>query len=347
MATKIEWTHLPGFKGETWNPVTGCIKVSPGCANCYAETVAKRFWGKRKFEDVQNHTDRLAVPLRWRKPRAVFVNSMSDLFQKDVPFLFVAAVFGVMAACPDHVFQVLTKRPARMLEFFDWAREADSIGSGVNAAITEMFGHEGPNAYLLKGAPEHDDDDPEHISYRLIADPPDWPLPNVWLGVSVENQKTADERIPLLLKVPAAVRFVSYEPALAAVDFAPMRGPSAVSGLRWYRNWLTGKGDNEGGGCPITAPTSVDWVIVGGESGAGARPCNVAWVRSAIKQCRGAMVPCFVKQLGRNPEEFDRVGNWGLDLKDSKGGDPDEWPEDLRVREFPQLRGAKHGDHLP
>ncbi len=341
--SKIEWCTT------TWNPVTGCKKISPGCAHCYAETIANRFWKDRKFTDVQCHPDRLAQPLRWRKPRMVFVNSMSDLFHEDVPFEFVAAVYGVMAASPAHTFQVLTKRPARMLEFFEWAQKEDPIDDGVNAAITEMFGYDGPNAYLGKGAPDHADDDPDHISFRLIADPPDWPLSNVWLGVSVENQKTADERIPLLLKAPSACAFVSYEPALEAVDF---------------REWL-----------PM-----LNWMIVGGESGAGARPCNVEWIRSAIRQCKATGTACFVKQLGAHTwaGEFESHQKWvqkaaswigGIGAKcydakgrrcrigadfarardenafpvrytipnKGKGGDPDEWSPDLRVREFPSV----------
>jgi protein gp37 len=313
MSTQIQWTD------ETWNPVTGCAKVSPGCAHCYAETVALRFWPSqyppvvfagsekggplyrpRQFTDVMTHADRLDQPLRWRKPRRVFVNSMSDLFHEAVPFEFIKRVWDVTAAAPRHTFQILTKRPERMLAFARWMAGGDDIS---------------------------------------IAE---WPR-NVWLGVSVENQHFADERIPLLLQTPAAVRFLSCEPLLEGLDLAKHR-PGA--------NQL--------------------WVIVGGESGAGARPCNVRWVRSIVRQCQQAGVPVFVKQLGgeirdRNDSGFDGSGLNDIDgrcswpeidpddieedldgfrdgyqgaevrvhLRDRKGGDPSEWPADLRVRQFP------------
>jgi protein gp37 len=147
-----------------------------------------------------------------------------------------------------------------------------------------------------------------------------WPLPNVWLGVSVEDQKTADERIPLLLKTPAAVRFVSYEPALGPVDFE-----------RWVDRTTDGSG--------------IDWLIIGGESGPGARPCDIEWIRSAVRQCKAAGVAVFMKQLGAKPgksiraPDSDHSGRdyWEpIKLKSRKGGDPTEWPADLRVREFPK-----------
>ncbi|MFH1730162.1 MAG: phage Gp37/Gp68 family protein [Planctomycetota bacterium] len=277
----IAWTDA------TWNPVTGCAKVSPGCANCYAETVANRFWAQqyppieminaetdeshlrpREFTDVQCHEDRLDQPLRWRKPRKVFVNSMSDLFHPDVPYQFVARVMDTIIAAPQHTFQVLTKRADRMLHFFGHIGEAEGLK------------------------------------------PPD----NLWLGVSVENQHCADERIPLLLQTPAAVRFISAEPLLGPIGLA-LHFPHA-HGMRDHRFW----------------------VIVGGESGPKARPCDLAWVRSLVSQCQAA-VPVFVKQLGAHPfiegHATPVIGSW---LRDRKGGDPSEWPEDLRVREFPKAR---------
>jgi protein gp37 len=235
MSTKIQWTD------ETWNPTTGCTKISPGCANCYIErTPAFRIAG-RKFDrqahiPLQLHDNRLLYPLRWKKPRRVFVNSLSDLFHEDVPVTFIGRVFGVMAEAHWHTFQVLTKRPARMLA---WSR-------GV--------------AHYPKGD-------------RAQRPLPGWP-PNVWLGVSVENQHFADERIPLLLQTPAAVRFVSYEPALAAVDFRP---------------WLD-SGDE--------LVPMLNWIIVGGESGPGARPFDVAWARTVIEDSRGTETRVFVKQFG-------------------------------------------------
>jgi protein gp37 len=283
----IQWTDA------TWNPVRGCSRVSEGCRNCYAEGVAARFAGPgRPYEGLARFTPRgpqwtgeirlvaelLEQPLRWRKPRRVFVNSMSDLFHEDVPFRFIASVFGHMHSAPRHTFQVLTKRAARMREFVEWFRREWLGGS-------DAF----PRQY-----------------------------PHVWLGVSVEDQAAADERIPHLLATPAAVRFLSCEPLLGPVDLreaGPMPdGDSLGNGLH---NWGTN--------------TGVDWVIVGGESGRRARPLEVAWARSLVEQCRAAAVPVFVKQLGA---VWARESNH-YPLGDAAGGDPAEWPEDLRVREMP------------
>lgn len=249
MSTKIEWTD------EVWNPVTGCDKVSQGCKNCYAERIAERFWGERKFTDVQCHPERLDIPLHWRKPRRVFVNSMSDLFHEDVPEEFVDQVFAVMALSAQHTFQCLTKRPERMLEY-------------VNAMVDDDLNRISDQACALSNSP------------CAVVD--DWPLPNVWLGVSVEDQITADERIPLLLQTPAAVHFVSYEPALGPVDFASdsLKGIHDNSGLRRY------------------AIDCIDWVICGGESGPGARPMRPECARSVRDQCVAADVPFFFKQWG-------------------------------------------------
>ena len=249
--TSIEWCDT------TWNPVTGCTKVSPGCAHCYAEGIAKRLWKGRPFEDVRVHADRVNQPYRWRKPRRVFVNSMSDLFHEDVPFRFIDAVFHVMRETPKHTYQILTKRPDRMRLYMRDTRARS--------------------------------------------------LPNVWLGVSVENQRMADERIPLLLDTLAAVRFLSVEPLLGPVNLHP---------------WLSG---------------GINWVIVGGESGPKARPCELRWIGSIVDQCAAAGVSAFVKQLGARPMHTSltdaRLGP--LQIADRKGGNPDEWPPELRVREWP------------
>lgn len=209
MATisSIEWTDV------TWNPVTGCTKVSQGCKHCYAERLAKRFWGIRDFTDVQLHEERIQQPLHWRQPRIVFVNSMSDLFHEQVPDEAIARIFDVMARSDRHTFQVLTKRSDRLR---DMAR-----------------------------------------SLR-------WPA-NVWVGVSIENSRVL-HRVEDLRTVPAHVRFLSCEPLI---------GP--LNGLR-----LKG----------------IDWVIVGGESGPGARPMLRAWVDSIQKKCRTAGIPFFFKQWG-------------------------------------------------
>ncbi len=217
----IEWTEA------TWNPVTGCTKVSPGCAHCYAETFAERFRGvpghpyERGF-DLQLRPERLDQPLTWKRPRMIFVNSMSDLFHEEVPEDYIRAVFQVMERASWHTFQVLTKRHERLAEL----------------------------APLLP-----------------------WPQ-NVWMGVSVENQRWTC-RVDALRRTPAAVRFLSCEPLLSALQL-----------------------NLEG----------IHWVIVGGESGPGARPMRPEWARDIRQQCESAHVPFFFKQWGAYSEAGARVG---------------------------------------
>ena len=197
----IQWTD------ETWNPVVGCSRVSRGCEHCYAERVAHRGMapahkgltvmgkhGPRWTGEVRFLPDVLSKPLRWRQPRRVFVNSMSDLFHEQVSDEQIAAVFGVMAMTPQHTFQVLTKRPERAVRWFEWAEQWNSVG-----LVRDMRGARCVGAAVASGVPDE----------RIAAFHGPWPLPNVWLGVSVEDQATADERIPHLLRCPAAVRFVS------------------------------------------------------------------------------------------------------------------------------------------
>ena len=236
--TSIEWTDA------TWNPVTGCTKVSAGCKHCYAErdwarlsaNKATRYYG-RAFTDVQCHYDVLELPFSWSKPRRVFVNSMSDLFHPDVPNNFIRAVFSVMATESHHTFQVLTKRADRMCELMNmWADD-------------DVFMHHGGMAPA-----------------------------NVWLGVSVEDQATADERIPLLLKTPAALRWVSAEPLLGPVDLRP------------YLDWSFALADK--------SRPDLDWVVAGGESGPKARPMHPDWVRILRGHCFLFNVPFLFKQWG-------------------------------------------------
>ena len=233
--TSIEWTDT------TWNPVRGCSRASSGCEHCYAERMASRFCGPGEpYEGLARRAPArwtgevtlvprvLAEPLKWRKARRVFVNSMSDLFHAALTDEQIAAVFGVIAATPQHTYQILTKRPERMRA---WCASA---------------AHDGGQ---------------------------DWPLVNLWLGVSVEDQQRADERIPALLATPAARRFVSCEPLLGPVRF------NDVPVLR-----------------RVNAGPQLDWVIVGGESGPGARPMDEDWVRAIRDQCKAAGVPFFYKQ---------------------------------------------------
>lgn len=270
--TSIEWTE------RTWNPLTGCTKVSPGCDNCYAKAMHERFNGAGSFDKVTLHYDRLDQPTRWRKPSKVFVNSMSDLFHKDVPDEFIAEVFAVMSLAPQHTFQLLTKRHGRLRSLLNSPEFEPMVRDYAHAM---KYSGDRPN-------PRMDD-----RNYQT------WPLPNVWLGVSVEDQKWADARIPALLGTPAAVRWISAEPLLGAVDLG-----------RWLNvegTLVCGCGQAPDGApgahgcssaCMELEPSALDWVVVGGESGPGARPMHPAWARSLRDQCEEAGVPYLFKQWG-------------------------------------------------
>lgn len=296
--SKIEWTDA------TWNPLRGCTRVSAGCDNCYAENMATRFSGPgRPFEGVAKRVhgkphwtgkiklleDKLMEPLRWEKSRMVFVNSMSDLFHESVPFEFIDRVFAVMALASQHKFQILTKRAKRMREYLGDPEVRNRV---YDVAMTISGG-----CYFI------------------------WPLPNVWGLVSVENQKTADLRIPDLLATPFAVRGVSYEPALGPVDSGRwMPTCFSCAGRLKYRgpDWVCdecGHTDQNVGG------DFIDWVICGGESGPGARPMEVEWARSVRDQCQAAGVAFFFKQGSK--------ANWP-DYKNFES-----FPKDLQIREYP------------
>jgi protein gp37 len=329
--TKIQWTEA------TWNPLRGCSRVSQGCVNCYAEAVASRFSGPgQPYERLVDGKGRwngairlvpqkLREPLCWTKPRMVFVNSMSDLFHPAVPDDYIAAVFAVMAACYHHTFQILTKRPQRALEWFRWleaeARALPFSELSEKADSGCFRGYILHDCWVKAGLPAQRDVRRSRGLREVDADA--WPLRNVWLGVSVEDQATAEERIPYLLEAPAAVRWVSYEPALGPVDFT--RIPEEELGLQY--NALRGVLSS----APLdTGGTTLDWIVVGGESGPGARPFRLDWARQVIRQARGTDCRVFVKQLGARPWDGSPLA-----LSDSKGGEMDEWPEDLRVREWP------------
>lgn len=290
--TSIEWTE------ETWNPIAGCSIHSPGCAKCYAMKQAFRIemmgtttlynglTKKTKAGPVWTGALRAAndkvwnAPLRMKRPRMIFVNSMSDLFHEDLPVEWINRAFDIMEKADWHVYQILTKRSVEM------------------------------NAYLsLRWAGK---EPPKHI----------------WIGVSVEDQKRADERIPNLLKTPAAVRFLSMEPLLEHVDISPYIWGRDVPCEQCPRDadcacGLVSRRDN---GLP-----ALSWIIIGGESGNGARDFEIEWARSVLHTTWPAHVKVFVKQLGAKPYK----DGWLMKLKDRKGGDPEEWPADLRVREMP------------
>lgn len=282
--SKIEWTDA------TWNPVTGCTKVSEGCRNCYAKTFTERFEGTpgHYFETgfrITLRPDKLNQPYHWKRPRRIFVNSMSDLFHNDIPDDYIWSIFEVMAKCPQHTFQVLTKRPERMVEM-------------LNGRYWRNLGTEEKPFYARIAKGGHREGD---VPY----------LPNVWIGVSVENQQAADERIPLLLETPAAVRFLSCEPLLGLVNLS-----------KWLLTpgWSPSYYDPDNiHGYPNAEPTNdyINWVIVGGESGSKARPMHLDWARNLRDQCLSAGIPFFFKQWGewmpvhpdRKPYEFSTPQN--------------------------------------
>jgi protein gp37 len=306
VTTGIEWTD------ETWNFLRGCSRKSAGCLHCYAEQAAARV--NRQFAalgrpqpyeglvklvkrerngktisearwtgEVRVVPERLAAPLGWKQPKLVFVNSMSDLFHESVPFEVIAAAYGVMAACPQHTFQILTKREQRRLEFRHWLK-AHAQGYDIRWNLPDELL---TCAWEACAGNVWGDDEDDNCPFDGIPGPNtfgnQWPPKNVWEGVSVEDQETADERIPVLLKTPAAVRFVSAEPLLGPIDFT-------LRGAEWARP----DPDVEDG-----SSTSIDWVIAGCESGPDARPCETQWLRSLRDQCAAADVPYFLKQANK------------------------------------------------
>lgn len=305
MSTAIEWCD------ETWNPVVGCSRVSAGCYNCYAIGVAGRNLceqhrgltkvrpkgssrpGQDWTGEVRTLPARLGEPLKWRKPRRVFVNSMSDLFHDRVPFEFVAAVFGVMSVSYQHTFLILTKRPARGVEFFEWL-----------SGVADVEGESQLGVSLMHAADLFHDTDHERWDLAVtrsgrevnFGDDP-WPLPNVQLLVSAEDQAAWDERVPLLSKLEASVRGVSAEPLLGPIE------PHGIGAL--------------------------DWIVIGGESGPGARDCDVSWIRSLAAKAGDGSVATFVKQLGSR--------SVGGPPQTGKGNDMAQWPSDLRVQQLPAV----------
>jgi protein gp37 len=270
----ISWTD------QTWSPVTGCTKISAGCAHCYAERMHNRFNKIKPFNEITLHPDRLDQPLHWKKPRMVFVCSVSDLFHEGVPDEFIDKVFAIMALCPQHTFQCLSKRPLRMLKYFN-PTSGDPLFTRINDAAWDVTGKTGFALY------------PTH-KHGMVPDRR-WPPVNCWLGCTAENQALADERIPLLLKTPAAVHFVSCEPLLENINLRI--GYYRCSCGAWERH------GNIHQICPDCgkqwiANQKLDLAIVGGESGPGARPCHPDWVRSLRDQCVSAGVPFHFKSWG-------------------------------------------------
>lgn len=278
--SNIEWTDY------TWNPIVGCSKISAGCKNCYAEKLAWRLvcmnqnhyipvvrnvgYGN-KTHDWTGETafveSALEKPLHWKKPRKIFVCSMGDLFHESVPFEWIDKVMAVIALCPQHTFLVLTKRPERMKEYF-----IEPIGGLTRRNyITSAISHQ-----TFRSEVEH------------------WNLNHLWLGVTTENQEQADKRIPILLQIPAAKRFVSVEPMLSEVDI---------------RRYMLSDYDKAAHDHQMTGmecqTNKLNWVICGGETGSKARECKVDWVRDLMVQCEVARVPFFFKKFKDGETKID------------------------------------------
>lgn len=363
MSTKtgIAWTQ------STWNPLTGCRRVSSGCAHCYAikdvwrmahnpnaalaqanhGLVERQNNGQLDWTGVVNfHPQRLDIPLHWKRPRRIFVNSLSDLCAEGVDPAWFAEILTVMLLAPQHRFQVLTKRPERLYQLLTDPVLYDAVLTYANKYRAVM---------------------PRLCSVGL-SNPTRHPARWIWWGVSVEDQATADARIPWLQQTPAAVRFVSYEPARGPVDFAhglhlarcPSRGPwsKALRCGLWRDHSPEPHSALLPTGAPWFARPALDWIICGGESGPEARCTPIAWLRDVVRQCQSAGVACFVKQLGRRPfwdgyghigadhlhyqpGMLDGVDGYFLDLyRDKEGRNPEEWPEDLRVQEWPDAENS-------
>lgn len=276
--TKISWSDA------TWNPITGCSKTSEGCLNCYIDRTPPFRMAHRKFDGpgigattgVQLHSERLGIPMKWRKPRMIFVCSLADLFQDEVPDRFIADVFAVISIATHHIFQVLTKRHARMRSLLNSPRFWVLVDGARKARGFEPLPGDGPHA-----------------------------LPNAWIGVSTENQKWADIRIPALLQTPAAVRWISAEPMVGPIDlhakdsrtFGPQWLPPVAHGVN-TADRRAGDGSSIGDLYKAMYGPNLDWVVCGGESGPNARPMHPNWARSLRDQCVAAGVVYHFKQWG-------------------------------------------------
>jgi protein gp37 len=309
--SSIEWTEA------TWNPITGCSVVSPGCTNCYAMRLAGTRLAQHPSRagltrdskagsvwtgEVRLNPQWLDQPLRWKRPRMIFVCAHGDLFHESVPDAWIDKVFAIMALAPQHTFQVLTKRSRRMREYLAAEDIKERIENAVFDCLEKQHGPDAARDWL------------DEYGVKM-------PLPNAWLGVSAENQARADERIPDLLATPAAVRWLSAEPLLGPVDLHSIEacnGDAILSALFptswrevWEQHWspeVTGLPldqciadfvESDG----VYPPTDergprLDWVVVGGESGPSARPMHPDWARSLRDQCAAADAPFFFKQWG-------------------------------------------------
>jgi len=320
--TGIEWTD------SSWNPIVGCSIVSKGCTNCYAMKVAgARTKHTAKYQgltqpskagpvwtgEVRFWKKALLDPLKWRTPRRVFVNSMGDLFHEDIPDEWIDRCFAVMALAPQHTFQILTKRPERMRAYMleKWQGTPAQSFAGIDIAAEGKTGRQSQIEEACQplldqlGLVNTEDDDLWTEDGKCKAMQWTWPLPNVWLGTSCEDQTTADERIPQLLQTPAAIRFVSAEPMLESIDLSALPMPTDPrSSDQNVIDALSGFETRSGAGT-YDRHQKLDWVIVGGESGSEARPMHPDWARSLRDQCLAAGTAFFFKQWGAFQEGSD------------------------------------------
>jgi protein gp37 len=348
--TNIEWTDA------SWNPIAAflrrdivvdgktfpkgtrgwlCTKVSPGCANCYAERINFRLgnglgYVRASLDDIEWGLVNLDDPLRWKRPRMIFVCSMCDLFHEWIPNALIDQVFAVMALARHHTFQVLTKRAFRMKNYLSDPETPARIAWRMGEIVSPIDLRKRLDMSLINAG--------ARVAEGFTSGK-GWPLPNIWPGVSAENQEELDRRLPDLVATPAAVRVISAEPLL---------GPLDLIGA-WQR--LSDKLRDE----QIVSPRPVrkvtreestaalhyvlNQVIAGGESGPNSRVCRLAWLRSLKQQCADANVAFFVKQLGGNltDEDLDECARAsGRSMHHKKGGDWSEWPPDLRVRQYPE-----------
>lgn len=367
--TTIAWVAREGTKPETWNPFVGCSLVSPGCTNCYAMHVAgwidgmggsdrysgtvKEVNGRKVWTGLVKRSAAkiFEAPLRWTKPRTVFANSMSDLFHESISDEDIDAAFAVMALTPQHTYQILTKRPERMHAYFaeTWqpapARTMEVGSETIHVAAETRPGDRWDQINhaidALTNSSLFDQDRFWTADGALIGRPawPRVPLPNVWLGISAEDQQRLEERWHYLRDTPAAIRFISAEPLLGPLHLALAGAIPRVHHHPDNRRALAADANRRALGELVRAARAkmgddtvyADWVIVGGESGPRARPFDLAWARSIRDQCQTTGVAVFIKQMGAKPSD----GFASLSLKDGKGEDASEWPEDLRVRDWP------------
>lgn len=342
--TNIQWTTY------SWNPirakhrVTGkigwhCTKPSVGCHECYSEALNIRLGTGERFlptakVDVFLDEKMLLEPTRWRTPRRIFVCSMTDLFGEFVEAKWIDRIFAIMAMCGypwrGHTFQVLTKRAERMRDYVNDPETPERVAKEMMAITAQQNGSR-LTAEMIPNVPEH-----------LV---PKWPLANVWKGVSVEDERAARDRVPALLQTQATIRFVSCEPLLEHISLDMIGGEHpAEPGIGGAWNALSGEWWPAWGDPAkeyrerITGGPRLDLVIIGGESGRRARPFNLEWARSLIQQCRNHRVAPFLKQVGSNAWQGslpNEEPEYRFLTRDLKGGDPTEWPNDIRVREFP------------